>query len=54
MGSQQWHPAEHRMNGQGRKSIPFQLDPLDKSDPAKMFRGAYGGSTEDVDKFWCF
>ena len=31
-----------RMNDQGQKSIPFQLDPLDKSDPAQMFRGAYG------------
>ena len=29
-----------RMNGQGRKAIPFQLKPFDKSDPAQMFRGA--------------
>ena len=30
------------MNGEGRIVIPFQLDPLDKSDPVQMFRRDYG------------
>ena len=32
-----------RMNGQGRKAIPIQLDPSDKSDASEIFREAQGG-----------
>ena len=32
-----------RMNGQGRKAVPIQFDPLDMWDAHEFFRGTHGG-----------
>lgn len=39
------------MNRHGLKAVPFQLAPLRKSDLAQIFKIAYWGLTEHVEKF---